>query len=102
MFINCRSLTSLNISMFDTKKLVNAESAFEYCMSLTSLDLSSFDFSSPAVTNSMFLNCSSLKYLALPNYMPLINDAKEMFKNCLQLNSLNLSFLQSATKLKSV
>ena len=71
-------------------------------MSLTSLDLSSLDFSSLAIANSMFLYCYSLEYLALPNYMPLINEAEKMFENCIHLNYLNLSFLQSATKLKTV
>ena len=52
----------------------------------------SLDFSSLAIANSMFLYCYSLEYLALPNYMPLINEAEKMFENCIHLNYLNLSF----------
>ena len=71
-------------------------------MLLTSLDLSSFNFSSLVNVVAMFHNCYSLKYLALPNYMPLINDTSKMFEYCVHLTYLNLSFLQSATKLKTV
>ena len=50
----------------------------------------------------MFSHCSSLKYLTLPNYMPLIETTDFMFDYCLNLSSINLSFFQSATKLKSM
>ena len=43
MFCNCSSLTSLNLSNFNTKNVTNMSSMFSECSSLTSLNLSNFN-----------------------------------------------------------
>jgi surface protein len=43
MFENCSSLTSIDLSGFDTSSATEIRYMFENCSSLTSLDLSSFD-----------------------------------------------------------
>ena len=48
MFYDCSSLTSLDLSNFETEKVGSMQSMFEGCSSLTTLDLSSFDTSSIA------------------------------------------------------
>ena len=48
----------------------------------------------------MFSYCSSLKNLTLPNYIPNISYTMNMFENCYSLVSINLTFLQLATKWK--
>ena len=45
MFSSCSSLTSLDLSNFDTSQVTNMGGMFDLSTSLTSLDLSSFDFS---------------------------------------------------------
>ncbi len=43
MFFNCSSLTSLNLSNFNTNNVTNMNSMFSNCSSLTSLNLSNFN-----------------------------------------------------------
>ena len=46
MFDNCSSLTSLNVTGWDTSKVTNMQSMFSGCSSITSLDLKSFTLDS--------------------------------------------------------
>ena len=68
MFSRCSSLTSLDLSNFDTSNVTDMNSMFYYCSSLTSLDLSNFDTLNVTDMNSMFSNCSSLTSLDLSNF----------------------------------
>ena len=43
MFNECNSLSSLNLSNFNTQNLIYMENMFSYCVSLLSLDLSNFN-----------------------------------------------------------
>ena len=43
MFSNCSSLTSLDLSNFNTSRVINMQYMFYGCSSMTSLDLSNFD-----------------------------------------------------------
>ena len=61
MFSDCESLTSLDLSSFDTSMVTDMRRMFEDCKSLTSLDLSNFD--TAKVTKGMFWGCQSLTYL---------------------------------------
>ena len=45
MFNGCESLTSLDLSNFNTSSVENMENMFNGCKSLTSLDLSNFNTS---------------------------------------------------------
>ncbi len=69
MFTGCRSLTSLDLSNFDTSKAPNMYQMFSYCSSLESLDLSNWDTSLVTATSgwddrdgseNMFANCDNL------------------------------------------
>ncbi len=42
MFKDCKSLTTLDISKFDTANVIDMESMFEGCASLVSLNLNNF------------------------------------------------------------
>ena len=53
MFDGCRSLTSLDLSHFDTSQVTSMGSMFDGCSSLTSLDLSHFDTSQVTSMGSM-------------------------------------------------
>ena len=67
MFSSCSSLTSLDLSNFDTSNVQYMESMFSSCSSLTSLDLSNFDTSKVSEMKHMFQNCSKLSNLTLGN-----------------------------------
>ena len=68
MFCGCSSLTSLDVSSFDTSAVTNMNAMFYGCSSLTSLDVSSFDTKAVTDMSSMFGNCSSLKSLDVSSF----------------------------------
>ena len=63
MFSGCSSLTSLNLSNFNTNNVNNMSHMFSNCSSLTSLNLSNFNTNNVTDMRSMFYNCSSLTSL---------------------------------------
>ena len=65
MFYHCDSLSSIDVSSFDTSSATDMNRMFEYCESVESLDLASFDTSSVTDMTYMFFNCDSLKTLDL-------------------------------------
>ena len=92
MLYGCSSLTSLDLSNFNTSKVEGMNSMFLNCSSLTSLDLSSFDTSNVKDMSTMFLNCSSLTSLDLSTFSTSnVEDMRRMFDNCSSLTSLDLS-----------
>jgi surface protein len=63
MFVYCTSLTSLDVSEWNTAAVTNMSSMFNYCTSLTSLDVSGWDFSkvtSASNISSVFRYCHGL------------------------------------------
>ena len=54
MFYGCSSLTSLDLSNFNTSNVIDMNNMFYGCSSLTSLDLSNFDTSNVLFMNYMF------------------------------------------------
>ncbi len=92
MFYNCSSLTSLNLSNFNTNNVNNMSYMFWNCSSLTSLNLSNFNTNNVEDMSYMFWNCSSLKSLDLSNFNTNnVNKMRSMFSGCSSLTSLNLS-----------
>ena len=92
IFSNCSSLTSLNISNFNTNNVIDMNNMFSNCSSLTTLNLSNFNTKNVTNMSNMFYNCSSLTNLDLSNFNTNnVIDMNEMFYNCKSLKSLNLS-----------
>ena len=54
MFYNCSSLTSLNLSNFNTNNVTNMGYMFFNCSSLTSLNLSNFNTNNVTDMSAMF------------------------------------------------
>ena len=65
MFRGCYSLTSLDLSNFDTTNVKYMGFMFYDCASLTSLDLSSFNTTNVTNMSSMFYYCYKLSNLTL-------------------------------------
>ncbi|MBQ7528230.1 MAG: BspA family leucine-rich repeat surface protein, partial [Bacteroidaceae bacterium] len=100
MFYQCSSLTSLDLSHFNTSNVKrmcryggNNHGMFAYCSSLTSLDLSNFDTSQITDMTNMFRGCGSLTSLDLSSFT--IKDSSisgtgiyGMFKNCSSLKTI--------------
>ena len=77
MFQGCKSLTSINLSSFDTSNVKNMGSMFDKCHSLISLNLSNFDTSSLQSMEKMFGSFMNLEYLNLKKF----NEKKIDIKN---------------------
>ena len=92
MFDDCSSLTSLDLSNFDTSNVTNMRYMFGDCYSLTSLDLSSFNTSNVTDMYFMFFDCSSLTSLDLSSFNTSnVTDMNNVFNGCSKLTSLDLS-----------
>ena len=98
IFSYCNSLTNLDLSSFNTKKITqfgsysSANGMFYECSSLTSLDLSSFDTSNAINMYHMFYGWSSLTSLDLSSFnTSKVTNMSSMFEGCSSLTSLDLS-----------
>ena len=98
IFSYCNSLTNLDLSSFNTKKITqfgsysSANGMFYECSSLTSLDLSSFDTSNAINMYHMFYGCSSLTSLDLSGFNKILsNENSKTFSNCTSLIYLDIS-----------
>ena len=92
VFQNCYSLTSLDVSSWDTAAATNMSYMFYYCYSLTSLDVSSWDTSAVTNMSSMFYNCASLTSLDVSSWdTAAATNMSSMFQNCYSLTSLDVS-----------
>ena len=92
MFRDCSSLTFLNLVCFHTNIVIDMNNIFRNCSSLTFLNLSSFNTSNVNNMSYMFSNCYSLKSLDLSNFNTIkVKDMNNMFSKCSSLISLNLS-----------
>ena len=91
MFYNCINITEINLSNFDTSKVIKMNRMFYNCTSLTSLDLSNFNTSKVTTMQTMFYSCSSLTSLDLSNFNTSnVKEMRFMFAYCSTLTSLNL------------
>ena len=68
MFDDCRYLTTLDVSNFDTKNVTNMGYMFAGCTSLTTLDVSNFDTKNVTNMNKMFYECNGLTTLDVSNF----------------------------------
>ena len=92
MFYGCQSLTSLDVSNFNTNNVTSMRAMFNDCRILTSLDLSNFDTSNVTEMTYMFTNCIFLTSLDVSNFdTSNVTDMSGMFSGCSSLTSLNLS-----------
>lgn len=91
MFWDCSSLTSVDLSYFDTQKCELFMGMFSGCTSLASIDVSSFNTSNAKYMNNMFQGCTSLKSLDLNNFdTGKVYDFHEMFRDCSNLETLHI------------
>ena len=119
MFRDCKQLTSLDVSNFDTSKVTRMEHMFRNCESLPSLNLSSFDVGSVTYMNCMFDDCSylvslqsmknikvslSFQYAAvdITSILDVINNLAPVTSATLSLRSVILNALTDEQKLIAI
>lgn len=79
MFQNCQSLTSVDLSSFNTSKVEAFSSLFSYCKSLTSVDLTNWDLSMVVDTNQMFAFCENLTEVKMGGNPQRLSAVAQMF-----------------------
>ena len=87
MFYGCSSLTTLDLSGFDTSNVTNMSYMFNGCSSLTTLDLSGFDTRNVTNMTYMLYDCSNLTTIyASDNFVTnQVEDSTRMFSGCSKL-----------------
>ena len=83
MFVNCYSLTSLNLRRFNTSNVTSMEWMFMACSGLTSLDSSGWNTSNVTNMGYMFSGCTSLTSLDLSGWnTSKVTFSTSMFDGC--------------------
>ena len=91
MFKRCLSLKSLDLSNFITSKVTNMEGIFSECVSLNELNINNFDVKSVETMAYMFSGCKLLISIIFPDFSNLkVENISHMFYDCSSLNSLDL------------
>ena len=92
MFSDCSTLSSLDLSNFNTAIVTNMSYMFNGCSALSSLDLSNFNTAIVSDMSLMFGSCSTLSSLDLSNfYTKEVRDMSYMFSRCSALTTIYAS-----------
>ena len=89
MFNGCSSLTTLDLSSWNTSNVTNMSMMFKNCNKLTTLDVSNFDTSKVTNMGEMFSGCNVLSIEGLGNWdVKNVTDMGNMFLHCKGITSL--------------
>ena len=92
MFASCEQLESIDLTNLDTSKVTSMANMFSKCSSLTSLDLRSFNTLNVGDMSKMFMSCTSLISLDLSNFKtPNLKNMSFMFFLCIVLVSIKMN-----------
>ena len=92
MFANCSNLTNINLSGLNAENVTNISYMFYSNSNLLNLDLSSFKTKSVTNMEKMFSLCINLQKVNLSNFdTQNVNNMSYMFKDCHELKKLDLS-----------
>lgn len=89
MFSQCSSLRSLDLSSFNTSKVIGMDLMFFNCTNLESIDLSSFETENLQQMPHMFYSCTKLETLDLSSFAtPNMTSMLSAFQNCKNLKTI--------------
>ena len=91
MFSGCSNLQSIDLSGHNLKNVTNSFGMFKDCENLTSINFADCDFSKVTGSKYMFYQCKALQTVDLSGAQLSSKDCYEMFMDCGNLNSVNLS-----------
>ena len=92
MFASCSKLESIDLTNLDTSKVTSMAQIFSKCSSLTTLDLRSFNTLKVDDMSRMFFSCTSLISLDLSNFKtPSLKNMNNMFFYCIVLVSIKMN-----------
>ena len=92
MFLNMKSLESLDLSGFDTASVSEIEDMFRSCELLQNLDLTTFDVDNIASFENMFRDCKKLESVDISSFvLTRATTVANMFRNCATLSNIDFS-----------
>ena len=92
-----KNILDIDLSNFDTSKVINMDSMFVYMSKLTTLNLSNFDTSKVTNMNNMFYHMSALTTINLSSFdTSNVTDMSGMFSGMSKLTTLNLSHFDTS------
>ena len=92
MFLDCRSLRTLDVSHFDTRQVRDMSGMFAGCTGLEKLDVSHFNTSRVENMIGMFWQCEGLEELDVSHFdTGQVLSMKLMFCDCCNLTRLDVS-----------
>jgi len=101
----CSSLTSLDVSKFDTSNVTEIHQMFGSCFDLTSLDLSNFDTSKVTNMYRLVARCSSLTSVQMPSDIDTTKptaDMSRLFSACSSLECIDKIDTTNATDASNI
>ena len=92
MFHSCYSLSSIDVSSWNTSNVTSMEAMFTYCVSLTYFDANNWNTSNVTTMTNMFSSCISLISLDVGGWNTSnVTTMTSMFSSCYSLTSLDVS-----------
>ena len=92
MFYNCSSLPSLDLSKYNTKRVIDMKSMFKGCSSIATLNIKNLANTKVEDMSEMFYGCFKLKTLTISNFKTdKVKNMKGMFSGCSSLDTLILT-----------
>ena len=97
LFVNCSSITSINLSGLNTTLVETMQNTFYHCYSLIELDLSSFDTSKVTTMSFTFTGCWYLISLNIRNFdTSQVENMEAMFAELYSLETLDVSHFDTS------
>ena len=93
MFINCRNLAELDLSLFNTAKVQTMQKMFMQCTGLETLTFGeNFKANKAVDMSNMFNNCGNLTTIDVSAFRPVdATDMSYMFYRCKKLSTIDVS-----------
>ena len=92
MFYNCNYLTTINVSNWNTANVTNMYGLFYSCWKVTSLNVSNWNTAKVTTMAKMFTNCSSITSLDLTKFdTSKVTDMNNMFCGCSKLAAIDMT-----------
>ena len=97
LFHNCRNITKIDLSNFNTSSIIKMNDLFSECSSLTEINFGEIDTNKVNNMHNMFYGCHNLRSIDLSHFNTTnVNEMSYMFNGCSKLTSLNLSTFNTA------
>ena len=90
MFYECKALTNLDVSNWNTSNVTNMYAMFNDCNSLTTLDVSNWDTSNVTDMRHMFAGCTLLTTIKGVIDMKSCTSYDSMFDGCYNLSGVKI------------